>query len=118
MFPRFDGADPSYQVPAYTGAVLQILKWAFLWYRLAARNDGLWQHPLYSTRFALNGWRDFSIQLGFGEHSGHCHHHWIATFHDDTLEVVAASAVVVSVREEGENTVTTPTAITLTMRWS
>ena len=72
-------------------------------YHLGAPNDErLATHPLYEAGLGFYG---FYEALGSSRLVGTVgKKHWIITFHDETLEVVADSAHVVSSRIEGEDT--------------
>ena len=101
-FPGWEsGADPSHPGFDVWCAVLRFEGVA--WHHFGAPgNEALPTHPLYSAGMSYYGFWEVLDSLRV--RPGSALHHWIVTFHDETLEVVAASASVVSRREEGEGT--------------
>jgi len=72
-------------------------------YHFGAPNDErLHAHPLYPVGLSFYGFYEAHGTSRLAERKGK--KHWIITFHDETLEVVADSAHVVSSRIEGEDT--------------
>jgi hypothetical protein len=57
-------------------------------------DEGLWEHPLY--RSGLRHYGFWEILDSPNVPAGKPFRHWIATFHDETLEVVATSAAVIA----------------------
>lgn len=101
-FPGWDsGADPSHHGFDLWSAVLRFS--GVSWHHFGAPNDeALSTHPLYSVGLSFYGfWEVLDSPRVL---DGGTLRHWVITFHDETLEVVAASASVVSPREEGEDT--------------
>jgi len=73
------------------------------WYHFGAPTDeAVATHPLYAVGLGFYGFWEV-LDSPRVPHGGALRH-WVITFHDETLEVVAASASVVSRREEGEDT--------------
>jgi hypothetical protein len=71
------------------------------WHHFGAPGDeGLHAHPLYS--FGLRPYGFWEVLDSPQKTDGK--RYWIATFHDQTLEVVAESARVVTERHDGEET--------------
>jgi hypothetical protein len=61
-------------------------------------DERLWEHPLY--RAGLKSYEFHEIQNESSQHSKH----WIVTFHDETLDVIAEHAKILETRIEGEDT--------------
>jgi hypothetical protein len=71
-------------------------------YHFGGPNDErLHEHPLYSAGLSFYA---FYEARGSERLRGRKKKHWIATFHDETLEVIADSATIVEDAIEGENT--------------
>jgi hypothetical protein len=68
----------------------------------APSDEKLWSHPLYSVGLRQYGFYEVSGTSRLVGQNGK--KHWIITFHDEALEVVADSAHVVQARIEGEDT--------------
>lgn len=74
-----------------------------VWYHFGGPSDErLHLHPLFTVGLSYYGF--WEVLESSRVPAGSALQHWIVTFHDETLEVVAASASIVSRREEGENT--------------
>lgn len=75
-------------------------------YSLGPPNDeGLADHPLYALGLKPYAFFEMS-QLGSPQHgapAASSERHWIATFHDDTLEIHARLAVVVTKNAEQQS---------------
>ena len=101
-FPGWDsGAEPSHLGFDIWSAVLRFD--GVTWHQFGAPNDeALPTHPLYAVGLGYYGFWEVldSPRVPVGS----ALRHWAVTFHDETLEVVAASAFVVSRRDEGEDT--------------
>lgn len=101
-FPGWDaGASPDHPGFAIWSALLRFDGVSD--YHFGAPSDErLHAHPLYSAGLGFYG---FHEACGTERLAGRKEKkHWIITFHDETLEVIADSAHVVSTRIEGEDT--------------
>ncbi len=88
------------RAPEATGAIIRFDGVAE--YHFGAPNDErLHEHPLYSVGLRFYG---FYEVRGSARLRDQKKKHWIATFHDETLEVIADSATIVAEKIEGENT--------------
>ena len=101
--PQFPGWDSGATVehPCFDvySAVLRYERVA--WHHFGAPNHhSIPTHPLYADGLRSHGF--WEVLDSPREVSGL--HHWIATFHEQTLEVVAESAHIVTDRHEGEDT--------------
>jgi hypothetical protein len=64
------------------------------WLHFGYPNDeGLWEHPFYDI--GLRHYAFWEVHDSPRIPTGSSQRHWIGTFHDETLEVVAAAATVV-----------------------
>ena len=101
-FPGWDsGADPSHRGFDIWSAVLRFD--GVVWHHFGdPSEEALTTHPLY--QFGLDFYGFWEVLNSPRVPGGSELRHWIVTFHDETLEVIAASASVVSRREEGEDT--------------
>jgi hypothetical protein len=68
----------------------------------APSDERLHTHPLYATGLSFYGFYEARGTSRLADRKEK--KHWIITFHDETLEVVADSAHVVSPKIEGEDT--------------
>jgi hypothetical protein len=102
QFPGWDsGVDPDHPGFDIWSAVLRFDGVA--WHHFGAPNDEvLSTHPLHSIGLGFYGFWEVLDSPRVSKDRPL--RHWVVTFHDETLEVVAASAVVVSRRDEGEDT--------------
>jgi hypothetical protein len=72
-------------------------------YHFGAPNDeGLASHPLYAV--GVRWYRFYEVRGSSRLGGRNEKKHWVVTFHDETLEVIADSAHVVSARIDGEDT--------------
>jgi hypothetical protein len=86
--------------PTATGVILKFT--GVSEYHFGAPNDErLHEHPLYAAGLGFYG---FYEVRGSDRLRDQKKKHWIATFHDETLEVIADSATVVAEMIEGEDT--------------
>src|SRR5262249_17940784 len=101
-FPGWEsGADPDHPGFDIWSAVLRFEGVA--WHHFGGPSEHtLPSHPLFAVGLGYYGF--WEVHDSSRVPAGSALHHWIATFHDETLEVVAASASVVSSRVEGEDT--------------
>jgi len=101
-FPGWDrGADPDHPGFDIWSAVVRFD--GVTWHHFGAPGDeALRTHPLYDVGLGFYGF--WEVLDSPRMPAGSALHHWVVTFHDETLEVVAASAFVVSRRDEGEDT--------------
>ena len=101
-FPGWDGvAAPERPGLDVWSAVLRFDGVA--WHHFGAPNDeGLHSHPLYPVGLGFYGFCEVLDSPRVPD--GSALRHWIATFHDETLEVVAASASIIARRVDGEET--------------
>jgi len=101
-FPGWDsGAAPEHSGFDVWSAVLRFDGVA--WHHFGAPNDErLHSHPLYPLGLGCYGF--WEVLDSPRVPAASVLRHWIATFHDETLEVVAASASVISRRVDGEET--------------
>jgi hypothetical protein len=99
-FPGWDsGATPEHPGFDIYSAVLRFD--GVTWHHFGAPNDeSLHEHPLYPFGLRCYGFWEVVYSIPTDPSL----RHWIATFHDEILEVVATSACVVSPREAGEDT--------------
>lgn len=65
-------------------------------------DEGLWEHRFYDI--GIRSYAFWEVLDSPDIPAGSSQHHWIATFHDETLEVVAASARLLARTVEGTNT--------------
>jgi len=68
----------------------------------APSNERLHTHPLYETGLSFYGFYEAHGSRRLANQKNK--KHWIITFHDETLEVIADSAHIASSRIEGEDT--------------
>ena len=101
-FPGWDGDAPlDHPGFAVWSALLQFN--GVQEYHLGAPNDErLHTHPLY---FAGLSYYRFYEAIGTNKlKTASAKRHWLATFHDETLEVIADSALVLRTKIDGEDT--------------
>ena len=65
-------------------------------------DEGLWEHRFYGI--GLRHYAFWEVVDSPDIPVGSSLHHWIATFHDETLEVVGTSATVIARKVSGTNT--------------
>ncbi len=98
-FPGWDSAEPGHPGLDVYSAVLQF-DGVTQQYLGPPSNESLHLHPLYGLGLS---WYSF-FEVLCSPRAVNDRRHWIATFHDETLEVVARAAKVAHFRVAGEDT--------------